>query len=215
VRRGHELVDARRVDGVAREVGPPLLAHTVGQRLLGVRGVDHDEAPRPRVVRRRRETGGLDEVVEHRALDRVGAERADRTALLDEPGHAHRNRSSCGGRTSWRTEPVPNHDASSPRTIATGTLADLPITNSAADAISSAIATSVTISSRPSASEAPRRSTTAVIPHTPIATSLSPWRQGRPNVSDTITATSTPARACNASHTCFAERSASTGSNAA
>ena len=53
-----------------------------------------------------------------------------------------------GGRARG-TEPSPNHSGSRPRTIATGTPAALPITSSAAAAISSAIATSVTCSSRP------------------------------------------------------------------
>ena len=60
-----------------------------------------------------------------------------------------------------------------------------------------------------------RRSTIAAIPLTPIATSVSPWRQGRPNVSETMTATSTPNRARSASRTCLADRSESTGSSAA
>ena len=62
------------------------------------------------------------------------------------------------------TEPSRNHVGSRPRTIATGTPAALPITSSAAAAISSAIATSVTCSSRPRASSVPRRSTTAAMP---------------------------------------------------
>ena len=49
-------------------------------------------------------------------------------------------------RTSSRYEPSRNHVASRPRTIATGTPDALPITSSAAAAISSAIATSVTCS---------------------------------------------------------------------
>ena len=61
----------------------------------------------------------------------------------------------------------------------------------------------------------PRRSTTAASPETPIATSVSPWRQARPNVSETTTATSTPAATRIALRIRCAERSPSTGSSAA
>ena len=98
---------------------------------------------------------------------------------------------------------------------ATGMPADLPITSSAAEASSSATATSVTCMVRPRASGAPRRSTTPATPATPIATSVRPLRHGRPNVSLTITATSTPRRARTMSTMRRAERSLSTGSSAA
>ncbi len=102
MRRGDELVDANRVDAVARQVGAPADAHAVGERLLARVAVDHHEPPRPGVVRRGREARGLDQPVEERAVDRIGPERADRTPLLDERRNAvgHRNRSSCGGRMS-------------------------------------------------------------------------------------------------------------------
>ena len=61
----------------------------------------------------------------------------------------------------------------------------------------------------------PRRSTTAAMPAQPMATSVSPRRHGRPNVSETTTATSTPARARRPSRMCRAERSGSSGSSAA
>jgi len=90
-----------------------------------------------------------------------------------------------------------------------------PITSSAAPAISSATHTSVTINVRPSASSVPRRSTTPATPAIPMATSVTPRRQGRPNVSLTTTPTSTPSRARNPSRMRRAERSGSSGSRAA
>ena len=64
VRRRDQLVDARGGDAVGREVGAPARAHAVGERGLARVGVDHDEPPRARVVRRGREARGLDERVE-------------------------------------------------------------------------------------------------------------------------------------------------------
>ena len=89
------------------------------------------------------------------------------------------------------------------------------MTSSAAAAISSTIATSVTCSSRPRASVVPLRSTTGRRPAQPMATSVTPRRQGRPKVSLTTTATSTPNRWRRASRIRRAERSESTGSSAA
>ena len=68
---------------------------------------------------------------------------------------------------------------------------------------------------RPSASCVPRKSTTAAIPATPIATSVSPLRHGRPNVSLTITPTDTPNFAWMMSRMRRAERSLSSGRSAA
>src|SRR5262245_1159449 len=122
------------------------------------------------MVRRRRQARGGDEAVEHLAVDGLVDERPDRAAGFDErrdlvvDALAHLNRSSWAGRTSSRTDPSRSHSASSPRTIAAGTPCDLPITNSAPAAISSAIATSVTCNTWPSASGVSRRSTTAAIP---------------------------------------------------
>ena len=139
------------VDAVGVEVGPPALAHAARERALGVVGVDHDEAPRSGVMRCGREARGLDERVEHRPVHRLGTERADRAPALRRSRARVIGRGLlAAGRMSCRTEPSPNHDGSSPRTIATGTPAALPITSSAAAAISSAIATSVTWSTRPS-----------------------------------------------------------------
>ena len=61
---------------------------------------------------------------------------------------------------------------------------------SAAEASSSATATSVTCNSLPKASVVPRKSTTGSNPADPIATSVTPRRHGRPKVSLIITATS-------------------------
>ena len=60
----------------------------------------------------------------------------------------------------------------------------------------------------------PRRSTTAATPAQPMATSVTPWRQGRPKVSDTITPPR-PRCARRPSRIRRAERSASSGSRAA
>ena len=70
--------------------------------------------------------------------------------------------------------------------------AALPMARSAAAAISSITATSVTFSSRPWASFVPRRSRIASRPETPMATSTRPRRQARPKVSVITTGTSTP-----------------------
>ena len=78
--------------------------------------------------------------------DRLGAERADRAARLEERGHrgvTGTGPRAAGGRARG-TSRRGTTSRSRPRTIATGTPAALPITSSAADAISSAIATSVT-----------------------------------------------------------------------
>ena len=86
--------------------------------------------------------------------DRLGRERADRPAGLDERGNA--TLTGRGPRRSGGSARAPSPRAtrrgSTPRTIATGTFVALPITSSAADAISSATATSVTCRTRPSAS---------------------------------------------------------------
>ena len=91
--------------------------------------------------------------------------------------------------------PCRSQAGSTPRTTAAATPLALPITSSAAAASSSTTHTSVTWSSRPWLSSVPRRSTTARMPAQPMATSVRPRRHGRPKVSDTITATSTPRRA--------------------
>ena len=91
----------------------------------------------------------------------------------------------------------------------------LPQTRSAAAASSSATQTSVTMSSRPSASSVPRRSTTADMPAQPIATSVTPLRQGRPKVSEIITPTETLCSCRILSTIRLADLSLSSGNSAA
>ena len=105
-------------------------------------------------------------------------------------------RSSSRGRTP-ETAPGPSSTVTwwaRPRTSATGTPPDLPLTRSAAEAISSATAMTVASIARPWASGSPRRSSSTVTPATPIAESVSPSRQGRPRVSVTTTPTESPVR---------------------
>src|SRR2546428_7596862 len=71
----------------------------------------------------------------------------------------------------------------SPFTIATGTAESFPIASSAALAISSTIAGSVTRRVYPYASTFPLYDWSGSIPEEPIATSVCPLRQGRPKVS--------------------------------
>ena len=134
VRRLDQRVDALpAATPSASEVASPARAHRRrrARGLAGV-GVDDDEPPGTRMVRRRREARGLDERVEQRAGTGSGRNaRIDRRASTKPGTPAQRNRSSCGGRTSSRTEPSRRHERSRPRTIAAGTLAALPITSSA------------------------------------------------------------------------------------
>ena len=67
----------------------------------------------------------------------------------------------------------------------------------------------------PTLSRTPRRSSIGVRPATPSATSVVPWRNGRPNESLTITPTSRPARSRIASRIRAAEASGSSGSRTA
>ena len=78
---------------------------------------------------------------------------------------SQRNRSRSRG--IRRSEPRPSPTTSTPRTIAPGTPAVLPITSSAAAAISSATAICVDVSSYPAESIAPLRSRRATSPATP------------------------------------------------
>ena len=75
--------------------------------------------------------------------------------------------------------------------MAAGIPRSFPMTSSAADASSSATHISVATRSRPLASGVPLRSTTAATPAQPMATSVTPRRHVRPNVSEMITPTST------------------------
>ena len=130
----------RRAAACRRRCRPPRSA-TAASGAARARGT------RPRRARRAR-----------RAVDRLGdGTRGSTGAPRGTRGHVRRTMltgrgpRAAGGRARGRS-PRANHAGSRPRTIATGTPAALPITSSAADAISSAIATSVTCSSRPSAS---------------------------------------------------------------
>ena len=123
------------------------------------------------------------------------------------------NRSSSRGRTP-DTAPGPSSTVTrspSPRTMATGTPPDLPLTRSAADAISSATAMTVASIARPWASGRPRRSSSTVTPATPMAQSVSPSRQGRPSVSVTMTPTETPVISCSRCRSARADASGSRG----
>ena len=102
-----------------------------------------------------------------------------------------RNMSSAGGRISARP-PGPSSSvtrSARPRTIATGMPLVLALTRSAAAAISSATAATVTSSRLPNVSGWPRWSSTGSTPAAPIAASVCPARQGRPSVSVTMTPT--------------------------
>src|SRR4051812_455310 len=89
--------------------------------------------------------------------------------------------------------------------------ASLPFTRSAADASSSTTATWVVSRVLPCASVRPRWSSSAATPAAPTATSVSPSRQVRPNVSLTTTATSTPSSSRSRPRSPRAEASASSG----
>src|SRR4051794_30137367 len=89
--------------------------------------------------------------------------------------------------------------------------ASFPFTRSAADASSSTTATWVVSSVLPCASVRPRWSSSAATPAAPTATSVSPSRQVRPNVSLTTTATSTPSSSRSRPRSPRAEASASSG----
>ena len=108
----------------------------------------------------------------------------------------NRNMSSSAGLMMARA-PGPSGSvtrSARPRTSATGTCRALPLTRSAAEAISSATAATVTSRMLPNVSGSPRWSRTGVTPAAPIALSVCPARQGRPIVSVTRTPT-LPARA--------------------
>ena len=93
-------------------------------------------------------------------VDRAGRRDTRRARVRGRRASAEkdqRKRSSSGGRTtSARTEAGRNQVAGTPRTTATGTPRSLPMTSSAAEAISSATQTSVATSSRPPASRRAR-----------------------------------------------------------
>ncbi len=122
--------------------------------------------------------------------------------------------SSAIGRTSAAAPgPAPEVTRSaSPRTTATGWPASLPFARSAAEAISSATAVTVWSRTLPCASVRPRRSCSGSSPATPTAWSTRPIRHGRPKVSLTTTATSTPRVSSSCERSARADASGSTGS---
>ena len=121
------------------------------ERLLRVVGVDDDEAPRTRVMRararctppRRAHRASRVALARRRTHGSTGALRGTRGRRVNGRGPRPAGGS---GRGTSRRRTMPR---SRPRTIATGTPDALPMTSSAAPAISSAIATSVTCRMRP------------------------------------------------------------------
>ena len=127
----------------------------------------------------------------------------------------NRNMSSSAGRMMARA-PGPSGSVTRlarPRTSATGTCRALPLTRSAAEAISSATAATVTSRMLPNVSASPRWSCSGSTPAAPIALSVCPARQGRPIVSVTSTPMVTPARPCSALRIRRADSSGSSGSS--
>ena len=126
-----------------------------------------------------------------------------------------RNMSSSAGRTR-AAAPGPSASVTSsgrPRTMATGICVVLAFTRSAAAAISSATAATVTSSRLPKVSASPRWSRSGASPAAPMAVSVWPVRHGRPRVSLTITPTVSPRRAPMAARSRRAESSGSSGSS--
>ena len=188
VRRGDELVDrapAATPSPVrsARQRSPIPAAscclassvstttHRHGREWCGA-GAMHAASTNRRARRAAPGRGGTARIDRRAARNagRAGAHRRGLNGTGRRPGRA-RARARCSpattpgrGRARWRPARP----------------ADLPITSSAAAATSSATATSVTCSSRPSASVVPRRSTTAARPATPMATSVRPVAPGAP-----------------------------------
>src|SRR5262249_45710727 len=127
----------------------------------------------------------------------------------------NRNMSSAGGLISARP-PGPSSSvtrSARPRTIATGMPLVLALTRSAAAAISSATAATVTSSRVPNVSGRRRWWSTGSTPAAPIAASVCPARQGRPSVSVTMTPTLAPSRSRRALRSLRAEPSGSSGSS--
>ncbi len=74
------------------------------------------------------------------------------------------------------------------------------------------VAIQVARSSRPTLSRRPRQSSSGAIPAAPIATSVWPWRQARPNESVTTTAGAAPVSSRSRARSARAEASGSAGS---
>ena len=151
------------------------------------------------------------------AAGSTGASVKSRTVRLaaSTSPEPNRNMSSAGGRISARP-PGPSSSvtrSARPRTMATGMPLVLALTRSAAAAISSATAATVTSSRVPNVSGRPRWSSTGSTPAAPIAASVCPARQGRPSVSVTMTPTRAPSRSRRALRSLRAEPSGSSGSS--
>ena len=181
---------------------PPLHAPRPGRRPRPVRARSGPRRDPARMEALDDSAAGHDRVLDWLRLraraappcrDRFGAKRPEPAeACGGRRGSAktQRKRSSWGLRTiSSRTELSRSHVGSTPRTTATGMPVDLPITSSAArrQLVGDGTPRSPA-SSRPRASGVPRRSSTPATPAQPMATSVRPRRQVRPNVSETIDA---------------------------
>ena len=190
--------DRRVVEPVGAQVLRPPLGHRVEQAGARRPRLHQHEAPRRRVVRRRR-GDGRGHRDQHGSRGRPAGRRTSRTVrrAVTTSRWPRRNMSSSAGRTTAAapgpSSPAGRTSAASPRTTATGTSSTLPLTRSAAAASSSATATTVCsrrVAVRVRAARGSRRS--GAIPATPTAASVRPSRHGRPRVSLTTTATSTP-----------------------
>ena len=113
----------------------------------------------------------------------------DALSVADEFCRASGRGRARRGITSSRAEPLADRARRRARPRPAGRRPCSPRTRSAAAASSSATATCVERSTRPARSGVPRRSRSGARPATPIATSVVPRRNGRPNESVTITAT--------------------------
>src|SRR5215210_6743216 len=161
-------------------------AHRVADEGRGAKALALEpvtEPRRPLPVPKARKPDDVDVVIRFEGGDRgtppIGR-RGDPVQEHEGRGH-YRKRSRSGGITRSRAEPSPS--SSRPRTIAAGMPSVLPMTSSAAPAISSATAICVVRSSYPTRSRRPRRSRSGAKPATTIATSVVPCRKGRPKES--------------------------------
>src|SRR4030088_2317440 len=164
------------------------------------------ETPELVVICRVRDYGQLH--VGRNRLDPCRQRSATRTTGEDD--HFHRKRSSPSGR--MRSRPLPFPRMLVPRTITAGVRAVFPIKIPAADARSSAMASTVAVRGLPSSSRLPRRSSAAGRPEIPNATLTMPSLQGRPKVSEMMTPTSAPTSSRNHKQKRRALASGSTGS---
>src|SRR5207302_6982726 len=158
------------------------------RRLAVVRADDRDLAgplpelgrPRLRALRIAR----ADENVVARERPADGQARALLAGAADDGDlHAgHLNKSRDGSRSKG-LEPSSATGSSSPRTMAAGMRASLPITSSAAPASSSATARIVACSVWPAGARAPREPRRGAAAQAPVAALVSPVRPGPPEAS--------------------------------